>query len=408
MNVLKLRFGEFSGEWEEKTLGKISKDGGKYGLNAPAILYNEKLPTYIRITDIDKNGKFTTKNKTSVNYKGNNKYYLKEGDILLARTGASVGKSYLYNSNDGEMVYAGYLIKFSIDSLKTNPYFVYINLNIQRYWSYIKVMSLRSGQPGINAKEYAKFHINIPTLQEQEKIADFLTTFDERIETQQQIIQSLQQQKKGVMQKIFSQEIRFKDDNGKDYPNWEEKMLGEVVKLQGGYAFKSNEFLKVGIPIIRISDINNNIIRINERTVYYKKINIDDKFIIKKDDLLIAMSGATTGKIGTYLFKEDAYINQRVGKFISISDKYIYYNILKYIISLKSLKTQLKAKLVVGAQPNISCTDIDSLNIKLPILKEQEKIANFLTIFDEKIQTENQILTHMQNSKKGLLQQMFC
>jgi type I restriction enzyme S subunit len=133
--------------------------------------------------------------------------------------------------------------------------------------------------------------------QEQEKIALFLTSVDTKIEQLTKKEELLQQYKKSVMQKIFNQEIRFKDDDGSEFCEWEEKKLGDICKLQGGFAFKSEQFRKSGIPIIRISNISNiNNYIDRENIVYYDAIPNDRNFSITNGDLIVAMSGATTGK----------------------------------------------------------------------------------------------------------------
>ena len=209
------------------------------------------------------------------------------------------------------------------------------------------------------------------------------------------------------MQKIFSQELRFKDDNGNDFADWEEKKLGEVCKLQGGFAFKSSLFNKRGVPIIRISNISNKNNHIDfNNIVYYDKIKNDDNFIIKNGDLIIAMSGATTGKSSVYNLNFDAYLNQRVGLFKSKS-KELYYDFLIQFVFSAEFEKQLDAVLVAGAQPNISSVNIEMFNFPFPSLLEQTKIANFLTTIDEKINHCQGKIEKTQVWKKGLLQQMF-
>ncbi len=175
----KLRFPEFKGGWVEKTLGEVSSDG-MYGLNAAAKDF-DGINKYIRITDIDEtSNKFVPNPLCSPEGDLDPKFLLKENELVFARTGASTGKSYLYDKKDGKLYFAGFLIKFHIN--KANPKFVFYNTLKSHYSNWVKVMSIRSGQPGINAEEYKRFQFKLPTLSEQEKIALFLSTVDKKID----------------------------------------------------------------------------------------------------------------------------------------------------------------------------------------------------------------------------------
>ena len=130
--------------------------------------------------------------------------YLTEGDIALARTGASVGKSYKYRVEDGELVFAGFLIRVKPNETKLNSEFLSQFLSTEQYWKWVIFSSARSGQPGINGKEYASMPLPLPpSLEEQQKIADCLTSLDNRISAQTQKIEALKLHKKGLMQGLF-------------------------------------------------------------------------------------------------------------------------------------------------------------------------------------------------------------
>src|SRR5690606_8924950 len=128
------------------------------------------------------------------------KYLLEKGDILFVRTGASVGKSYLYNEKDGKIFFAGFLIRFNVKT--ENPYFVFLQTLTKKYQKWILTMSMRSGQPGINAEEYKSFPVLIPPIEEQEKISTFLSLIDSRIQTQNKTITQLELYFKGIKDKL--------------------------------------------------------------------------------------------------------------------------------------------------------------------------------------------------------------
>jgi len=199
----KLRFKEFDkdGEWEEKRLDDVSENV-MYGMNAAAIEFDGK-NKYIRITDIDENTRLFSPNPlTSPEGKIDEKYLVKIGDILFARTGASTGKSYFHQKENGKIYFAGFLIRFSIKG--ADPYFVYLQTLTAQYLKWVSATSIRSGQPGINAEEYKSYPFLIPTdPKEQQKIADTLSSLDTLINTQSQKVEALKLHKKGLLQGLF-------------------------------------------------------------------------------------------------------------------------------------------------------------------------------------------------------------
>ncbi len=209
--VPRLRFPEFAdaGEWEEKKLGELLMYAPEYGLNAPAVPYSDQLPTYLRITDISEEGKFISENRVSVKAEVMEYSYLADGDIALARTGASVGKSYKYDVNDGLLVFAGYLIRLKPDPQKGNSDFISQYLLTNSYWEWIKANSERSGQPGINATQYSDMPLLVPSnkdergLSEQQHLGKLLSSLDALINYQRKKIKTHMDHKQGLIQQLF-------------------------------------------------------------------------------------------------------------------------------------------------------------------------------------------------------------
>lgn len=200
----KLRFKDENGkdypDWEERKLGDICTNIS-YGMNAAATSYDGQ-NKYLRITDIDESSDGLNIEKlTSPNGLLEDKFRVKEGDLLFARTGASVGKTYLYRNSDGILYFAGFLIRFHVKV--ATPAFVYFQTQSTKYYKWVKVMSMRSGQPGINAEEYKIFNISFPCHEEQQKIANFLSSVDAKIESTNQQIKQTQSFKKGLLQQMF-------------------------------------------------------------------------------------------------------------------------------------------------------------------------------------------------------------
>ena len=208
----KLRFPEFgdAGEWEVRKLGELLLNRPDYGVNAAAVTYSGALPAYLRITDISDEGYYLCEKKVSVDIEAKDENYLNEGDIVLTRTGASVGKSYKYRKEDGKLVFAGFLIRIKPDQKKIDSTFLSNYISTKQYWNWVSANSARSGQPGINGNEYATLPVPIPPsekdlgrLSEQQKISDCLSSIDELITAQTQKINTLKVHKKGLMQQLF-------------------------------------------------------------------------------------------------------------------------------------------------------------------------------------------------------------
>ena len=230
-NTPKIRFKGFTGEWERRRLGRLSSSF-EYGLNAAAKEYDGK-NKYIRITDIDDGSHdFMTDEVTSpdTDLSIADKYRLQVGDILFARTGASVGKTYIYKDSDGLVYYAGFLIRARIKK-EYNPEFVFQNTLTADYEKYIAVTSQRSGQPGVNAQEYSEYKIMIPSKAEQDKISTYLRGLDNLIILHQRKCDETKELKKYMLQKMFPQkgkkipEIRFAGSTD----DWEQRKLGELA-----------------------------------------------------------------------------------------------------------------------------------------------------------------------------------
>ena len=396
INVPKLRFKEFSGEWEEKLFCDIvTNKSKKYNPEKESISYKCIELEHLSTESGQLLGYVDSLNLGSIKNKFN------KNDVLFGKLRPYL-KKYLLAPFDGVCSSEIWVL----NGINVTNYFLYYIVQSD-YFIGLANQSSGSKMPRADWNIIENSIFFIPQKQEQEKIASFLTSVDTKIEQLTKKEELLQQYKKGVMQKIFNQEIRFKDDDGSEFCEWEEKKLGNICKLQGGFAFKSEQFRKSGIPIIRISNISNiNNYIDRENIVYYDAIPNDRNFSITNGDLIVAMSGATTGKASIYNLNEKAYLNQRVGLFRANKDK-LYYGYLVQFVFSKLFYRQLDTVLVAGAQPNISSKDIEDFKFNLPCLKEQIKIANFLSSIDSKIEQVQQHLNSTKEFKKALLQQMF-
>ncbi|MDI9590927.1 MAG: restriction endonuclease subunit S [Acidobacteriota bacterium] len=226
-----VRFKGFTDPWEQRKLGDIAVSF-EYGLNAAACEY-DGVNKYLRITDIDDDThEFRVEDLTSpqADLAASAGYLLSEGDLLFARTGASVGKTYLYRPFDGKVFFAGFLIRAKIGN-DADPEFVFQSTLTDRYRKYVTITSQRSGQPGVNAQEYSDFELPLPSQPEQKQIGSLLHGLDNLITLHQRKYDQLAVLKKALLDKMFPRdgafvpEIRFV---GFTDP-WEQRKLGDIT-----------------------------------------------------------------------------------------------------------------------------------------------------------------------------------
>ena len=255
----------------------------------------------------------------------------------------------------------------------------------------------------LGSKEVRKTKIPLPPLAEQGKIAEILSTWDTQIQNFETLITEKQTLKKGLCQTLLTAKTRLKGFGG----DWEVVRLGDVCEIRNGFAFQSKKFKKSGFPIVRISNIKSNNSISLKNMVYFSSDDYKNKdlknFIVHQNDVLVALSGATTGKIGK--MKEDVilYLNQRVGRFQPserLNNDFLYQCLLLQSNILFLLSGG-------GAQPNLSTTTIkNKIFIPLPPLAEQEKIAEILSEADNEITLLEQKLESLKSQKRGLMQNL--
>lgn len=188
--------------------------------------------------------------------------------------------------------------------------------------------------------------------------------------------------------------------------DWAVAPLGYSIKLQGGYSFKSSSFCDIGVPVIRISNVQNGCIKLDE-AIGHPEIPISEDFVIRDGDALIAMSGATTGKVGIYRHRKIAYQNQRVGRFILRDKKQYSISFIQSLVKSEFFRKNLSVFLEQGAQPNISSSQIESLTFAFPPTKaEQEAIAEALSDADDLIESLEQLIAKKRLLKQGAMQEL--
>lgn len=415
--VPKLRFPVFrgSGEWFETQLGKNLVNKPDYGVNEAAVPFSESLPKYLRITDIS-NDRILSNNKTvSVNIVANKENYLEDGDIVLARTGASVGKSYKYRKVDGKLVFAGFLIRVRPDRKKLNSELLFHFLDTDQFWDWVRINSVRGGQPGINGNQYSELPLQLPPLlKEQQKIADFLSSIDDLIAFHSQKLTALKNYKKGLMQQLFPAvgetvpRLRFPEF--RDAGEWEDSTIGEISKITSGGtpSRKEKEYWNGDIPWISTTLINfNTIYTPNE---YITKLGLKESSakIFPKNTILMAMygQGITRGKVA--IMGIDASINQACAAILldkKLNSRFVFQNLANRYEEIRDISN-------AGGQKNLSAGLIEKISFVYPadpILGslEQQKIANCLSSMDKILSAQTQKVQSLREHKKGLMQQLF-
>ena len=407
-NIPKLRFPEFSGEWEEKKLGDIASfsKGKGYTKNdlvndgSPIILYGRMYTKYETvISDIDT---FVNLQKGSIISKGGEIIVPASGETAEEISRASVVK------NKG-IILGGDLNIISLQKDKYNPEF--FALTISSGTSQKRLSKLAQGKSVVHLhnEDLSGLQIKVPTLAEQQKIADFLSNVDSIITAETKILNTLQKKKKALMQKLFTRQLRFKSDDGKDFPAWEEKKLGDVCSvLSGKRVPKGNKLTSVntGLKYITVSDMGDKFV--SNKDIKYITQEIETK--IKKykvitGDIIISVAG-TLGKVNIITEEfNNANLTENCDKlteFKGCITEYLFYFLQseKFLDEINRIKTS-------SAQPKLALDRLRIFVIPIPIIEEQQKIADCLSSMDSLIQTQQKVVTTWQQRKKALLQQMF-
>ena len=372
-NVPNLRFPEFHGEWEKTKFGDIAT-GFDYGMNAAAKNY-DGVNKYIRITDIDEaSSTYTDNDIVSPDGVLTDNYLVNNRDILLARTGASTGKSYLYKKSDGKLYYAGFLIRANVTT--HDPYFVFSQLHTHRYWRWVSIMSARSGQPGINSHEYSSFPIYTTSIEEESKIAKLLSLLDERIATQNKIIEDLKKLKCAISENLF------KDVKGNIV------MLSEICEIIKGKQINGEFLSESGKYYVMNGG--------TEPSGYYSDYNVE------ANTISISEGGNSCGYIqfnpSPFWSGGHCYTIQKIAD--NVDNLYLYHY-------LKSQEDAIMKLRIGSGLPNIQKKDLAMFKIKIPAVEQQRKISTFLSSLERKAEIEEMLLNAMKKEKQYLLRQMF-
>lgn len=408
-NVPELRFPEFDGEWEEKKLGDIADftkgkllgkkdliDEGKY----PCILYGELYTKYGSIIN-------DVVSRTNVN-----KDKLKKGSknqILIPSSGETIEDIATASTlNTNKDVYIGGDLNI-LTPKEQDGKFISLSLNGINKWNMAK---LAQGKTVVHLynNDIKTLNINLPhKMQEQQKIGEFFSKLDRQIELEEQKLAKLEEQKKGYMQKIFSQEVRFKDDNGNSYPEWESAPLFDIFSATKGKSLSKDKISDDGkYECILYGEIYTTyaekIESIVSRTNYYEGI------LSKKNDLIFPNSTTTNAwDLATFssLQKNNVLIGGDISilrtKRSDISSLFYAYYLTNYLKLRKDIAKYAQGITIVHLSFNNFC----KIKVQIPSLEEQNSITDFIDSLNQQQKLITNKIKLLKERKKGFLQKMF-
>ena len=375
-------------DWEVKPLRSCLSAQPDYGINAPAVAYSDRLPTYIRITDITEDGRFSSEKPVSVKRADTDAYYLNDGDIVFARTGASVGKSYLYEPNDGKLVFAGFLIRVRPDAVKLLPSYLSACVMTGAYWRWVRLMSMRSGQPGINGQEYGQLPIPVPPLPEQRAIATALSDVDGLLGGLDRLIAKKRDLKQAAMQQLLTGQTRLPGFHGE----WEVKTLKEVCWFQEGPGVRNTQFTSSGIKLLNGTNIFRGVLNLDTTMRFISESEgrgAYAHFLADDGDIVLASSGITIER----LHEKVAFVRPQDLPFC-MNTSTIRFKPFKGILARAFLfqfltgddfKRMIGGTATGSAQLNFGPFHVEKVELSVPPLPEQTAIAEVLTDMDAEL-----------------------
>ena len=403
-----IRFKKFEQNWFMICLNKISKSI-EYGLNASAKDF-DGIHKYLRITDIDDSSRLFLTDKLSspdvnITEEDYENYKLQKNDLLFARTGASVGKTYLYRESDGEVYYAGFLIRARLrDSFDGN--FVFQQTLTDKYKQFIEITSQRSGQPGVNGKEYGDWKIGMTSYSEQSAIGSLFRTLDDLLASYKDNLANYQSLKATMLSKMFPKagqtvpEIRLDGFEGE----WEEKYIGELTDIVRGASprpIQDPKWFDTNSEIgwLRISDVTSQNGRIYSLEQKISKLGQEKTRVLTEPHLLLSIA-ATVGKPVVNYVKTGVHD----GFLIFMNPKFDREFMFQW---LEMYREKWNRYGQPGSQVNLNSDIVKNQKILVPCMEEQQAIGTYFSNLDSLIATHQEKISQLETLKKKLLQDMF-
>lgn len=405
MAVPKLRFKEFDGDWTSKQLGKI------IGISSASRVFKEQWQDsgvpFFRTSDVVSIFKNKENEKAYISLElfeelAKKSGKIKQGDLLVTG-GGSIGIPYLV-PNDQPLYFKDADLLWMKSSGIVEGSFLYNFFISPKFREYLKSISHTGTISHFTIEQAKATPFGFPSKEEQTKIASFLSAVDEKISQLTQKHELLSQYKQGMMQKLFSQQLRFKADDGSEFGAWESRSLGEVGENIIGLTYSPTDVTNdgSGILVLRSSNIKNGRLDKSDQVRVNKKIK--DKIIVQANDILICTRNGSQRLIGKSVIINDDE-EMTFGAFMSVY-RSEYNRFIAYLMQTPWFFEQVQMNL--GARINqITTGTLNEFTFDFPCLEEQTKIANFLSAIDQKIEVVAQQIEQAKQWKKGLLQQMF-
>ena len=408
-NVPELRFPEFKEEWVEKKLGEITSKISDGIHSTPT--YDSNGDIYFINGNNLVNGRIDFKTSKKISVQEFNKYknYLEAKNTLLLSINGTIGNIAKY---EGENILLGKSAAYInvVSKFISRCYIFYYLQTSKIYESFLRELTGTTIK-NLSLKSIKNIIVYISELDEQQKIGEFFSKLDRQIELEEQKLEKLEEQKKGYMQNIFLQQLRFKDENGNDYPEWRKIELGNLGTTFTGLSGKTKEDFGHGnAKFITYMNVFKNTIAELEMT---KKVDVKDnerQSKVEYKDILFTTSSETPNEAGMssiWLYKsENMYLNSFCFGFK------VNYKDIEPIYLTRYLRSEnMRKKITVLSQGstrfNISKREMMKLTINFPVIEEQTKIVKFLDIAERRIGEQNKKLEQLKQRKKGFLQKMF-
>lgn len=408
MNVPKLRFKEFDGEWVKRKLDDITTRVGD-GIHSTPV-YDEKGEIFFANGSNIKNGVlFFDENTKKINSNELSKYkkLLNENSILVSLNGATWGRFGMYR---GEDILLGKSLGYINTDVKYSKWFIYYQLQLRKIRKFFESEITGSTIKNLSLQTLRNTEVGITYLDEQRKISKFLKLLDKKIQLQQQKIDLLQEQKKGYMQKIFNQEIRFKDD-GHYYMKWAEYILNDLGETYTGLSGKTKEDFGVGEhSFVTYVNVFNNLFakKFGVEKVIFKEN--ENQNYVKTDDLFFTTSSETPKEVGMASIWKHESCNLHLNSFC-FGYRVTNPKILPDFLAISLRSEYMRKKITILAQGstryNISKTELMKEKVNVPCLEEQKRIVEFYLKLDTSIELEKKKLDILKEQKQGFMQQMF-
>ena len=383
--IPKLRFKIFERSWANITIGDYTLSSA-FGPRFSSDLYSESGNVVtLRTTDMDDEGNINYDKAplASLNIDEFREHLLIKDDLVISRSG-TIGVTGIFQGYSAPVIPGAFLIRFRFKTDKLSTQFIRLFFNSQKGRNQIVALSAGGVQKNLTGSSVLKMVVPVPEFAEQQKIASFLSAIDEKIQQLTRKREILEQYKKGVMQQLFSGKLRFKDENGKAYPKWEEKSLNDIAEISTGSSNRQDSGLD------------------GEFTFFDRSQDIRTSSIYLFDGEAVIVAGEGQEFIPKY-FVGKFDLHQRTYAIMNYKNavgKYLFYYVYYH-------RSYFFSQAVGSTVKSLRLPMFQKMRIKLPNVEEQQKIASYLSSLDTKIESVATQITQSQTFKKGLLQQMF-